>query len=390
MPIEDYCAVCRTDSEPLAECPECGFAFCSEHADPETHRCPAVEGTNADGVLGGLDPTTRIRAALAATAGPLRGLREFGATVGRTASESARDALASVRSAVGEVRRTVGGLRGATAGGPVRKTVGRLGRTTVGRLRRFATSAAGTATGIGAVPRRAGREVRRRSRKIPATVGRRLRTVARVATRTRPPMPTGGRVANRRVLGAVLAVSLLLGVAVTVGTVGGVDDTIGWLGSESGDAGRDDAGANGDSVQRDALEDAILGAVNDVRAGANVTPFVRESALTQIAGYHSRDMASQGYTDVVSPDGETIEDRFERFDVRCEPAGQTVMWVDGAQGTPVSEVAGGIVDRWQSSREHASFLRNETYRAAGVGVAVGTSGRVYVSLTVCRTGGQSS
>lgn len=120
-----------------------------------------------------------------------------------------------------------------------------------------------------------------------------------------------------------------------------------------------------------------------------------DSRLAAIAQYHSEDMAATGYAGHRSPGGETVGDRFAAFGYDCAVSGEVVQYVRSDRPTQTDggsvgyetddELAREIVANWDRSDRHAAFLRNESWTAHGVGIAVDDDGTVYVTQNTCTT-----
>ncbi|WP_412067607.1 CAP domain-containing protein [Rubrivirga sp. IMCC43871] len=158
----------------------------------------------------------------------------------------------------------------------------------------------------------------------------------------------------------------------------------------------------------DGLDQRIAEAANDARRRQGVDPLAWRADLASIARRHSRDMGRRGYFDHVSPDGQTPQDRARAGEIVCEiplpgrtrvgvaenlfltsryrryserTAGgrvtRTYDWFDRA------ELADRTVDGWLDSPSHRRNLLDPVARAQGIGVAVGTDDRVYITQVLC-------
>lgn len=118
-----------------------------------------------------------------------------------------------------------------------------------------------------------------------------------------------------------------------------------------------------------------------------------DSRLSEIAAYHSRDMAANNYTGHTAPGGETVDDRFQRFAYRCDAVGELVLFTIYGQdleyngttldlGSP-SNLAEGVVGVWRASPSHRGALLSESWERVGIDVAITDDGRVYVTLNAC-------
>lgn len=92
--------------------------------------------------------------------------------------------------------------------------------------------------------------------------------------------------------------------------------------------------------------------------------------LSKAARRHSLDMVRRGYFAHTGPSGDTFVQRIRSAGYLGSShrwlVGENLAWGWGASGS-----AGGIVDAWLRSPEHRKILLRPSYRAVGVGVALG-------------------
>lgn len=204
---------------------------------------------------------------------------------------------------------------------------------------------------------------------------------------------------------ALLAAVLVL-ISATVGTgIGpldaGVDAAIGLVGAlveqapapgATGEEGPPATAAGPDvqhGVNRTAVERHVHRYVNEERTERGLAPLAWEPPLREVARYHSRDMATEGYFAHVAPDGETVQDRYRKFGYDCRvptgewryaTAGENIARfpyrarADGGAGanasTPEAALARAVVDGWLGSPGHRENLLAEHWRREAIGVHV--------------------
>lgn len=158
----------------------------------------------------------------------------------------------------------------------------------------------------------------------------------------------------------------------------------------------------------DGLDRRIAEAANDARQRRDIEPLAWRADLAAVARGHSRDMGRRGYFDHVSPDGDSAQDRARAGEVVCEIPlpGRTRVGVgenlfltsryrgysERTAGGRVTrtydwfaqdELADRTVDSWLDSPGHRRNLLDPVSRAQGVGVAVGTDDRIYITQVLC-------
>lgn len=192
-----------------------------------------------------------------------------------------------------------------------------------------------------------------------------------------------------------LGVVVLLSFGLILGSVAVYGPTIrdalsgGPLGPASGGS----SVVSAEELNETAVERTVATEVNEFRTREATGRVVYSSGLAEIARYHSEDMARQNYTGHVGPDGETVADRFERFDYDCGSPSELILYTqynqpfETADGTMrftnESQLATGIIELWLRSPPHREALLSESWASIGVGVQLTDENRVYVTLNAC-------
>ncbi|AGB36636.1 CAP domain-containing protein [Natronococcus occultus] len=142
------------------------------------------------------------------------------------------------------------------------------------------------------------------------------------------------------------------------------------------------AGASGvaasDREYEAAVETAIHDRVNAVRAEHGLDPLSYREDLAAAAASHSQDMAERSYLSHTSPEGETMTDRYERFDVDCWGRAENVLYNYASDESPTA-AARRSVDQWMGSDGHRRNVLSTSWTAEGIGAAVADDGRLYVT-----------
>lgn len=163
----------------------------------------------------------------------------------------------------------------------------------------------------------------------------------------------------------------------------------GPLGPTSGDS----SVVPAEELNETSVERMVAAEVNEFRTRQPTGGVDYATGLAEIARYHSRDMANRNYTGHVGPDGETVADRFDRFDYECDSPNELILFTQYDQPfetsngtmrfTNESELATGIVELWLRSSPHREALLSESWDSIGVGVHLTDENRVYVTLNAC-------
>ncbi|WP_338728628.1 CAP domain-containing protein [Haladaptatus sp. DJG-WS-42] len=160
-----------------------------------------------------------------------------------------------------------------------------------------------------------------------------------------------------------------------------------------------------DSFNETKVAVLVYEGINAERADQSSSELRFEDELTEMALYHSTDMATDGYYAHESPSGETVEDRYRKYELyeRCkilddskgyyhrgaESIGKTTAGsyytVNGEQRINPDEqaVATAIVNRWMNTTTDAEYIGLDNARSVGVGVRITADGTVYATAAYC-------
>ncbi|WP_336359258.1 CAP domain-containing protein [Haladaptatus sp. ZSTT2] len=145
--------------------------------------------------------------------------------------------------------------------------------------------------------------------------------------------------------------------------------------------------------------------INAARADQEISELRFKDELTEMALYHSTDMADGEYYAHESPNGETVEDRYRKYELyeQCkilddskgyyhrgaESIGKTTAGsyytVNGEQRINADEqaVAATLVNQWLNTTTDAEYIGLDNARSLGVGVRITADGTVYATATYC-------
>lgn len=187
---------------------------------------------------------------------------------------------------------------------------------------------------------------------------------------------------------------------------GHVGERVGYLvveGAAVDAGGTDDTGDTPLSeLDRSRVERLVHEHVNERRAEHGLGALEFDTALREIARYHSEDMAENDYFSHTSPDGETRSDRYDRFGYDCRAdtgdgtyytGGENIAYTyydtrvrtsDGVvRYTTADELARGLVRGWMNSQGHRENILTEAWDHEGIGVAITSDGKVYATQNFC-------
>lgn len=150
---------------------------------------------------------------------------------------------------------------------------------------------------------------------------------------------------------------------------------------------------NGSLDKTDVITEVIRLA-NEERTDRGLDGLMQDADLQQVAEYKAEKMTTKGYISHTSPNGGTVQDRFERFDTGCTEFGENLAQtyykskIDVNYGsfdtyTTEEELAEGIVKQFMASDSHKENLLDEDWEEMGVNIGINDEGRVYVAQEFC-------
>jgi uncharacterized protein YkwD len=179
-----------------------------------------------------------------------------------------------------------------------------------------------------------------------------------------------GSLSGSAVEGALGSSSPGLGSGVGDGTDSGTDNGSASNGSQSID-GVSDGGYSytGDCKTMNAVECAVVAAVNSERAKVGLSALNTEASCIGEAKYHAEDMAAHNY---FAHDGltETLAQRFARYGI-----GTNVYAGENIAAGPTD--VGVVMGMWMNSAGHKANILYPNFTSMGVGIAVDSKGYPY-------------
>jgi len=121
---------------------------------------------------------------------------------------------------------------------------------------------------------------------------------------------------------------------------------------------------------------------NEKRANQGLSELEYSDELEMVAQYYAERMANQSFFSHTAPDGESVEDRYQRFGIACRAPGENIFTADPGPNA-ADEIATETVESWMTSPQHRkNILRNQWF-AQGFGVAESDDGTLYVVQNFC-------
>jgi uncharacterized protein YkwD len=123
------------------------------------------------------------------------------------------------------------------------------------------------------------------------------------------------------------------------------------------------------------LEEAIFSEVNRVRLEHRLGALRDNALLQRSARSHSEQMVARKFFSHIDHNGKDVLDRLQAQGVDgFRSAGENIY-----AGQNISNVVDSVIQGWMNSPGHKRNLLSPNYQEAGVGLAIGNKGKVYVT-----------
>lgn len=124
-----------------------------------------------------------------------------------------------------------------------------------------------------------------------------------------------------------------------------------------------------DTWNRSELEDNIHEDINEVRSQRGLERLSYNDNLVEVARYHSADMANSSYFAHDSPSGESMTDRYDKFNVdSCGWKGENIFMIEDYITRNLTELSNKIVNGWMNSKGHRENILTEEFDSEAIGV----------------------
>jgi uncharacterized protein YkwD len=144
------------------------------------------------------------------------------------------------------------------------------------------------------------------------------------------------------------------------------------------------------------LERQIHDSINSQRKAGKLPPLAWDETLQGLARAHSEDMANRGYFKHVTPEGLTPMKRLEQAGyTSCMVTGENIyqnnlyssVTTEKKRTTydwnSMDKIAATTVKGWMASPGHKEIILDKDYTRSGVGVAIGSDDKVYITQIFC-------
>jgi len=151
---------------------------------------------------------------------------------------------------------------------------------------------------------------------------------------------------------------------------------------------------NSEPASTKVVERRVVERINSYRESQGRSALSRSDGLDEMAAYHSRDMIQNNYYAHKSPDGETVQDRFEQFAPQCGGGSENIhraeirqrMRIYGSDSmvdtTTVSGIETYFFLGWRNSEGHRENMLNSRWSQIGIGVEI-EDGDAYATTVFC-------
>lgn len=153
--------------------------------------------------------------------------------------------------------------------------------------------------------------------------------------------------------------------------------------------------SDAEKINNSELQQQVVTKLNNERVKDGDNRLVLRDEITEVARYKSERMKNEEYISHTAPDGETVRDRFVKFDVRCQNVGENLAktYYDrkvnteyGGQKryTSMDELSNGIVKQFMNSQSHKENLLRDDWESHGLSISITEDNAVYVAHKFCQ------
>lgn len=141
----------------------------------------------------------------------------------------------------------------------------------------------------------------------------------------------------------------------------------------------------GSEWNRSKLEIEIHRGINEERASHSLDRLEYKHNLVGLARYHSADMANESYFAHNSPGGESMEDRYRKFDISgCGWKGENIYYFEDYYVDNLTEFADTVVAGWMNSKGHRENILTPGFDSEAIGVyRTDIGNKIYITENFC-------
>lgn len=152
-------------------------------------------------------------------------------------------------------------------------------------------------------------------------------------------------------------------------------------------------------IDRAKVELYVHEEINEERTSRGLSKLNWDDGLQEIARYHSKLMATDGFFSHTSPQGQTMADRYDMFGYSCRVQTSGNRYLTGAENiaqtyhhknvmgqgrlTTNREVAEALVEQWMDSKGHRENILTADWNNEGIGVYITSENEVYATQNFC-------
>jgi uncharacterized protein YkwD len=110
----------------------------------------------------------------------------------------------------------------------------------------------------------------------------------------------------------------------------------------------------------------ILKQANALRAENGLPPLKYDASLGRAAAYHTQDMAKRNYSAHTTAEGETVEDRFRKYNVTFSWSGENIANFQFPGDVAGTKSVEGAMNFWKNSPGHRANILGAHFRRTGI------------------------
>ncbi len=118
------------------------------------------------------------------------------------------------------------------------------------------------------------------------------------------------------------------------------------------------------------MEQQMVAGVNVRREAAGLSPYQVDEEISVMALKHAQDMVVRGYFGHITPEGNTLQDRFVKAEINAANVGEDIQ----RNTRPASETVDFALNWFMNSRPHRANILHPHHNRIGVGIVEGPPG----------------
>lgn len=157
----------------------------------------------------------------------------------------------------------------------------------------------------------------------------------------------------------------------------------------------DESYSSAEPINESKLTEMTYDKLNNERSNIDIHRLEKREDIEEVSVYKTNRMISEDYISHQAPDGESVRDRFEKFDVDCQIVGENLAKTyynsnvdssysdDTIRYESMDELSTGVTNQFMNSPSHKDNLLDNNWEYHGISIQITTDDVVYVTHKFC-------